>query len=238
MSMTVIANRHARQIVEELKHNSNCKKFNIKVVLSPFLTRQSIETILGYKINLDGAKTMFDDLTDAFKRTSRHLIIYFIIKNFIKNKSKFSSWMRNTDTKHFQSKKIAHKILQSKQFEMKSDGMKCFLDVIIDMKINPNFKNVNPIDHIFQVLVASTDTSLHAISNLILLLGMHPDVQEKCYQEIKSLWVDSDQELDLKIISELKYINMTIKESIRLISVLPCIVRSCKQDVKLGKKKI
>ncbi|GAB0090420.1 Cytochrome P450 [Sergentomyia squamirostris] len=75
------------------------------------------------------------------------------------------------------------------------------------------------------------DTTSSALTFIFLLLAHHQDVQEKVYQEIKSL-VDANpgQSLTMAQISELSYTDRVIKECLRLYPPVPIISRETSEE--------
>ncbi|GLG92381.1 Cytochrome P450 9e2, partial [Gryllus bimaculatus] len=82
------------------------------------------------------------------------------------------------------------------------------------------------------------DTTSAGISFTIFLLAQHPDVQEKIYEELKSFF-DTSKPITPNISdhSELKYLEMVIKESLRLYPPVPIILRNMQQEIVLPESK-
>lgn len=65
-----------------------------------------------------------------------------------------------------------------------------------------------------------------------MLLGMYPSVQNRVMEEILSVIGDRDiEEADL---AKLMYLDMVIKEVLRLFPIAPFIAREASQDFQLG----
>lgn len=67
----------------------------------------------------------------------------------------------------------------------------------------------------------------------VLMLAMHPDVQEKIYNEVKSIVDNSDGNLTYDDIPKLTYTDMVLKETLRLFPSIPITARSVKEPTKL-----
>ncbi|GLH04907.1 Cytochrome P450 4C1 [Gryllus bimaculatus] len=82
--------------------------------------------------------------------------------------------------------------------------------------------------------VDDIDTTEAALSFAIYLLACHPDVQEELLEELKSVF-DWSQPLQPSIqqLGELKYLEMVIKETLRLYPPVPVVVRDITNDEKL-----
>jgi cytochrome P450 len=65
------------------------------------------------------------------------------------------------------------------------------------------------------------------------MLAMHHDVQEKVFEEIESVIGTYDGLLDIETLNKLTYLEMCIKESLRLFPVVPAVVRECTAEVQV-----
>lgn len=65
------------------------------------------------------------------------------------------------------------------------------------------------------------------------MLAMHKDVQDKVYEEFKSVFYDGDEEIDKDNITKLKYFDMVIRETLRLFPIAPVIGRKLSSDLVL-----
>lgn len=89
-------------------------------------------------------------------------------------------------------------------------------------------------DHIYTFVAAAYETIALQSFFTLLLLAIHTDVQDKVYQEviqIKNLNYES-------LSNKLSYLNMVIKESMRLLPAVPIIGRETQQEIEIGDKKI
>ncbi|XP_069680182.1 cytochrome P450 4C1-like isoform X2 [Periplaneta americana] len=82
------------------------------------------------------------------------------------------------------------------------------------------------------------DTITAAINCCLFLLGLHPDVQDKVYDELKDIFKDSDRSPNLKDLQDMRYLQMVIKESLRMYPSVPQMGRQAPYDFELGSYKI
>ena len=84
---------------------------------------------------------------------------------------------------------------------------------------------------------AGLDTTLWSISYTLPLLGDHPEVQEKLYQEIQAYLSNDDfDKLTTDKLKKLTYINTVFSES--LYPPIPLVVRHAGQDISVGGRAI
>lgn len=71
--------------------------------------------------------------------------------------------------------------------------------------------------------------------NVYTMLAMHPEVQEKLHHEIMEYAPNADEDITLEQLSNMKYLDAILYETIRLLPVVPFITRAVKRDIQLGK---
>lgn len=69
------------------------------------------------------------------------------------------------------------------------------------------------------------------MANTLLLIAMHPEIQERVYLEINRVTTHEVFHDDLK---DLVYMEMVIKESLRFIPLVPVVARKSTAEVELG----
>ena len=66
-------------------------------------------------------------------------------------------------------------------------------------------------------------------------MAMHHEIQQNVLEEIENVIGLSNEEVDYEILNRLTYLEMVIKESMRLFPVLPLIGRHCSKNTELKK---
>ncbi|XP_018909245.2 cytochrome P450 4V2 [Bemisia tabaci] len=90
-------------------------------------------------------------------------------------------------------------------------------------------------DEVNTFIFAGHDTTATSLSFTLFLLGIHPDVQEKCYREMNDIFQGSDRKPTVDDLKAMKYLEQVIKESLRMYPSVPLISRKVKEDVQFGK---
>jgi len=86
-------------------------------------------------------------------------------------------------------------------------------------------------------MFAGHDTTTATLNFLFYSLARYPHIQQKVFEEIKSvLGENRDEPVTLKKLNELKYLDLVIKEVLRLHSPVPFITRSVSEDLELNGK--
>lgn len=108
-----------------------------------------------------------------------------------------------------------------------------FIQRIIRLNRNNLINDTDMKDHVGTILLAGTDTITVSLSNIILLLAMHREHQEKCYDEINDI-VRDDEEINFETLKQLPYFHMCVRECLRLLPSIPLIGRKTSVKIDLG----
>ncbi|XP_044742783.1 cytochrome P450 4C1-like [Chrysoperla carnea] len=113
---------------------------------------------------------------------------------------------------------------------------KPLLDYLIDItENNQEFDNEQLRDEINIVILGGYETSANALSYVLLNLAAHKDIQEKVCEELfEVLDGDLNRPIEIDDLPKLKYMDMVLKESMRLYSTVPIIAREITKDIQMG----
>ncbi|XP_063708073.1 cytochrome P450 4c21-like isoform X2 [Culicoides brevitarsis] len=86
-------------------------------------------------------------------------------------------------------------------------------------------------DHVLTILSAGNETTALGVSFGTLFLAMHPEVQERAYQEVKEVYgTTGDVPITYENLRKLEYMDRVIKETLRLAPSVPLISRIMTED--------
>ncbi|CAO1404680.1 unnamed protein product [Diamesa tonsa] len=106
-----------------------------------------------------------------------------------------------------------------------------FVDQLFKMK--KHFTMVQIRDELNTFLVTGHETTALAMSGALLMLALHQKVQEKLVLELENVFESIDQETENEMLNKLPYLDMVIKETLRLLPVAPIIGREATKDIEL-----
>ncbi|GAB6019209.1 hypothetical protein CHUAL_014000 [Chamberlinius hualienensis] len=114
-----------------------------------------------------------------------------------------------------------------------------FLDTLLEA--SDNFKKLSMKDiqeEVDTFMFEGHDTTSVAIGWALQHLGWLPSIQKKVHEEIDRVFGNSDRDVTLEDLAELKYLSATIKESLRLTPSVPLYGRRVTKDITISKMKI
>lgn len=65
------------------------------------------------------------------------------------------------------------------------------------------------------------------------MLAMNPEIQERVYKELTEVYDDESSESTIETIGKLEYMEMVIKETMRLLPVGPFLARECQANTQI-----
>ncbi|XP_023210866.1 cytochrome P450 4C1-like isoform X1 [Centruroides sculpturatus] len=113
---------------------------------------------------------------------------------------------------------------------------RAFLDLLLYHHLTDGSLNEEDIrEEVDTFMFEGHDTTAMGISWTLYLLGLHPDIQEKVYQELEEIYGDDiDKSITCEELRKMKYLECVVKESIRIYPPVPFILRKNPSDLKVG----
>jgi cytochrome P450 len=107
-----------------------------------------------------------------------------------------------------------------------------FLDLHYSLRHTMTYQQ--NLESFLMFFAAGFDTTGKALSSVLLLLAMNPQEQEKVHDEISSILTSEFDELDEEKLAKMDYLDLVIKESLRLIPQALSFARETTEDVQLS----
>ncbi|RXG57808.1 cytochrome P450 4V2 [Armadillidium vulgare] len=107
-----------------------------------------------------------------------------------------------------------------------------FLDLLLEYSEDHEILSDEDIrEEVDTFMFEGHDTTAASVNWTLYLLGQHPEIQDKAYEEIESIFGSSDRDATSSDIREMKYLECCIKESLRLFPSVPAFGRELNEDV-------
>ncbi|XP_037030675.1 cytochrome P450 4C1-like [Bradysia coprophila] len=114
-----------------------------------------------------------------------------------------------------------------------------FIDECIRLTVTQKcFQEQDSINESITMLLAGFETTAGTVANAILMLAMHPEYQQKVYEEIENNLTNDQTTVTADVINQLTYTDRLIKETLRLFPIIPLITRITRSEMKIGKHDI
>ncbi|KAL1379720.1 hypothetical protein pipiens_014701 [Culex pipiens pipiens] len=116
-----------------------------------------------------------------------------------------------------------------------SDRQLAFLDLLIEGSLDGNGLSLLDVrEEVDTFVIGGHDTTAAAMAWLLLLLGTDQTIQDRCFAEIDQIMGgDRERMPTLHELNEMKYLELCLKETLRLYPSIPMIARKLAEDVKI-----
>ncbi|CAG9854522.1 unnamed protein product [Phyllotreta striolata] len=241
-------NLNTNILVELLSKEVDKDYFNI----APFITMASLdiicETTMG--VSIDAQKNPKSDYTVAVKgkckllvdRTysayKRFEILYPLSKDYYLDK-KYNKTLQTFTIKVINDRKNELKNATKKNENKTNDEdmgikkRKVFLDLLLEATINGRPLSEEEIRReVNTFMFAGHDTTSSSINFTLYCLSLHPEVQKRAVEEQERIFGDEQHRpAAYRDLQEMKYLEMVIKESMRMYPPVPYIGRKTSKDI-------
>ena len=247
--MVPLIDDHCKTLVEKLgEYEDTNKSVEVFDVFGKLTMEIIIATAFGRIIDIqrgesdqlvDAVKTFFGGTTEGQFLNLNALI--FIFSNFpwlepliryIAQKSKVAAAM-HTITEAGES------LVKARRMSPNQHSYKDFLQLLIDATAEEEgehrrLTNLEIVSQCFTFIMAGYETSSNALTYIAYLLALNPDIEEKLINQIKK-YISDHPDLSLyEMAQELTYLDMVVKESLRLYPPAPSIARFCNKTCRVG----
>lgn len=141
-----------------------------------------------------------------------------------------------------QKKKLdefTYRMIQRRRALRKSDPnfqQKCLLDYMIEISEScPDFTEDDIVSEACTFMLAGQDSVGAAVAFCLFTLAQHSEIQQKCYDELEAIFGDDNRPPNMNDLREMKYLEMCIKETLRLYPSVPLFARKTSEDIQVGK---
>eukprot|EP00102_Acyrthosiphon_pisum_P012478 XP_008181647.2 PREDICTED: cytochrome P450 4C1 [Acyrthosiphon pisum] len=245
-------NKHSRILVDKLfEASANDDK---EISIAEYVTLCSLdiicETIMGTEMNAQKGKSA--EYVHSIKSACKS-VIERIFKFWLWNDLVFR--MSGSGQSFFKSIKILHEytdnVIKSKRASLNNSGIekirsdskfektkkKSFLDLLLNvLNDTPDQMSDRDIrEEVDTFLFEGHDTSSIAMTMILVLLGMHPEIQDRARDELRSIFGYSTRDATMEDLNAMKYLEAVIKESLRMYPSVPAFTRELDKPLQLNK---
>jgi cytochrome P450 family 4 len=226
-------NQRFKHFMDENNQRMEDKPFAVKDIFLKFTLNTVLWTMFGIEDQVvpDEELNILVDESDEYLRLSckRMLNILMYPESIFKltkgHKRRYQILERQWNIlKKYSSESNMKELIKPSFFDcMKPHSMKMTEEELMESTV--------------MFLGATTNNTASAISATLFLLAANPDKQEKLFDEISSILTSWEDEVTENMLDEMKYLDLVIKESLRLIPSVIVVARVATDNVEFSKCK-
>ncbi|XP_037052057.1 cytochrome P450 4d1-like [Bradysia coprophila] len=112
---------------------------------------------------------------------------------------------------------------------------KTFLDILLQGEIDGKpLSNLDIREEVDTFMFEGQDTTSSALLFCFFSLARYPEIQQKCFQEIRNVLGDNRSAATCNDLNNLRYLDLVIKETLRLYPSVPLIGRLLSEELTIG----
>ncbi|CAO1431619.1 unnamed protein product [Diamesa serratosioi] len=247
---------YSKVSLTEMEKNKEGEDFDVLLPLSSVAARTVAATMLNvHGVEVSAYKKLIDSINKFLEILFKRIINPFLHSDAIFKYTK--GYQQNKEAREFcynyGDELIAASRLREKENTNEDDtnidengneiektkNEKPKINFIIDQLVSQKgrFTDRELREHIFTLLITASETSANFVATSLVHLAIHQDVQQKLYEEIKNVLYSDELEVDYEAMNSMKYLDMFVKEMLRLSSPIPISARKALDVVDIGEKK-
>ncbi|KAK4871605.1 hypothetical protein RN001_015729 [Aquatica leii] len=241
-----VFDEHSQLLVEKLEEECDKPYVDIFSLVSNFTLHIICETAMGIKLD-ESKKSMREYVNAAQKigtvlfRRMRRPWLYWNFFHFVSSNKREELLILKT-LHDFTTSVIAEQEKSFKNLDVveynETDGnfvakkRLALLDLLMTLKYNGSKINDEGIrEEVDTFMFEGHDTTAIAVSFAFMLIANHDEVQNKILDEIQEVTNNFNQKIRFEHLSKLRYLEMVIKETLRLYPSVPAIGRKTTEDI-------
>ncbi|XP_035213116.1 probable cytochrome P450 4ac3 [Stegodyphus dumicola] len=244
-----IFNEHSLILVSKLKKMVNEPSIDISDLIVTWALDIICHTAMGIRINAQEGSQETMEYVKAVEEFL-DLVMYRLLRPWLKSDFIFyrtsagQRYLKVINTYHNFTRKV---IQEKKEFikldkinneksEYSEKGSKAFLEFLLEQHAkHPDFTLDDVREEVDTFMFAGHDTSTIAMSWALYLLGLHPDIQQKVFQELYFIFGDDKtRDVSKEDLKNMIYLEQVIKETIRLYPAASITIRENEEAIKVG----
>uniref|UniRef100_A0A336LJB5 CSON006028 protein n=1 Tax=Culicoides sonorensis TaxID=179676 RepID=A0A336LJB5_CULSO len=214
----------------------------VKIVLNSqkCLDKAFAYEFLGVDLGLISAKKNADILAETINKRIFNIFYHPIqIYKFTKShliESKAWAGLRTVSSRVIENAEKTYMKPVPNELNVKSELRKpcVFVEQVYKLfQYTKEFDEQMVKDEIDTLIAGGNETSGMTTSFCILMMAMHPEIQERVIEEMRSVFESVDEPVTQDHLSQLNYLTMVLNETLRLFPITPFIGREVQEDIQL-----
>ncbi|ROT63647.1 Cytochrome P450 4C1 [Penaeus vannamei] len=231
----------AETLVEKLKTKADGRPFDIYNDITLCALDIICETAMGRSINAQRNSesdialrpVRLDPTSTPYRQDGRTLIQFRQFRPWLHSDFAFrlSSYGREQE-KCLRRHRTPHARIR---YVPGQKPRQAFLDLLLEYsEKDPTTTDEDIRDEVNTFMFAGHDTTSAAMNWFLYAMGSHPDAQERVFEEIEAVLRGSGGAPSASDLREMKYLELCLKETLRLFPPIPVIIRELKEDAVIN----
>ncbi|XP_052751008.1 cytochrome P450 4C1-like [Galleria mellonella] len=246
----VIMEENSKRLTETLEQSAG-DTVNITPVITEYTLNTICETAMGTKLSDEtsaAGKSYKNALLTLGALLAERFIKVYLFLEFIFNLSS----LKQKQQKYIDIiQKFTADVIKNRKAYLEQNGLinstesnddgvykkkkkAAFLDLLLAAENEGKIDRSGIQEEVDTFMFEGHDTTASGISFLFLMLANHPNEQEKVYQEMKSIFGDSTRTATTDDLAQMKYLELCIKETLRLYPPVHFVARVLNEKVTLS----
>lgn len=232
-------------LLKKLEEKADGRIFDIFPPVTASVMNALCETAMGCEIQaedfeyLEAVKNLGYHMATRFLTPWQRIEFLFNLSSTKREQDKCAKIMHKfttkiiTDRRQKLSTEIAENLDNLDDDDVGLKKKMCLLDVLLQSKVDGKpLSNADIEEEVDAFTFAGHDTTTNTICFTLFTIAKFPEVQRKLNEEIQQ--VLGNGEVTFKVINEFKYLDLVIKETMRLYPPVPIIARRLYEEVDFG----
>ncbi|XP_055308673.1 cytochrome P450 4c3-like [Sitodiplosis mosellana] len=245
-SFMPIFNKKSTVLLEKMDTEVGKEEFNVFPYIQWSILDAICETTMGFDLKTQSHLTadFFNSMDAFFCLVLKRFIKPWFHADFIyqwtpmyKIGQNHSANVRLLTNAIFETKKEEYLAENNndmaKAFETTEKKPQNAIDKLLKLCDDGEFDEDLAKEQIETILVAGNDTSTATVSFTILMLAMHPEIQERLYQELRSVFSEQNEDMSQQHLNQMPYLDLVLKETLRLFPAAPYPLRCASADITI-----
>lgn len=237
--------KHNQILLEKIEQNANGKIFDIFPLITASVMNSLCETAMGCEMKaedfeyLNAVKDLGYHVSERFLTPWQRIEFLFDLTSTKRKQDRCAQVMHEFTNKIITERRAKLSQEKSENLENLDDddvGLKkkmCLLDVLLQSTVDGKpLTNDDIQEEVDTFTFAGHDTTTNTICFTLFTISKFPEVQRKLNEEIQQVIGEGD--VTFRKINELKYLDLVVKETMRLYPPVPIIARRLHEEVDFG----
>uniref|UniRef100_A0A1E1WU74 Cytochrome P450 n=1 Tax=Pectinophora gossypiella TaxID=13191 RepID=A0A1E1WU74_PECGO len=238
-----IFSKQSQIMVQQLRCKANAQPFSVWRYIAANNMYSVCETVMGVQLEAQerSEHPFLTAFAEAFHLSAVRMFRPWLYSEFVYKL--FPTYKIHKNAKRAMYEFISG-VIQSKRIQIQEEmnktnhageqPMKTFLEMLIESSQEEGgYTNEELSDETMALMLASTDTSANAAAFTLIMLSRHPEIQQKVFDELMEVFGDAKGPVVPEDLPRLKYLDIVLKETLRLFPPATLIMRKVTEDVTL-----